>query len=401
MIDIFVKRGDELEEAYLWRIGTAKDSGLIDKTWSEIADMINKNYREDESEYRSESAYRKLYATAKKFKEAGIFANEPSEEANEFIELKAELKKEKQKLSDERRALNKIYRESARNEADLDRFERLIQESGRKSFPIISFPNSYSKNEMIICVSDFHMGIDADNYFGTYNASIALKRLNEYLLEIIKIKEVHEVSTAHIILLGDIISGNIHVTTQLENRENVVEQVQTAAELLSSFVYEISKHFASVDINSVAGNHSRTGLKDQVLRNERLDDIVPWYMEAKLSHLENVHFVQNFNYDSTIGVITVCDKEYWFVHGDYDSFSESGVSKLVMLIGHKPTAIFYGHFHHCSFDEISDIQIVRSGSFCGTVDDYSVSKRLGGKPSQMVCIADGDGIVNLYPVRLK
>lgn len=63
----------ENEEQFLWRIGQAKDSGVIDLDWCEIADIINKEFRADESEYRLESAYRKPYQQAKRFYEANVF----------------------------------------------------------------------------------------------------------------------------------------------------------------------------------------------------------------------------------------------------------------------------------------------------------------------------------------
>ena len=88
------------------------------------------------------------------------------------------------------------------------------------------------------------------------------------------------------------------------------------------------------------------------------------------------------------------------VHGDFDSFSEKGVSKLVMMLGFKPTAIFYGHLHRCSFDDIAGVKIIRSGSFSGTSDDYTISKRLSGQPSQMVCVVDSNGINACYTVQL-
>lgn len=115
---------------------------------------------------------------------------------------------------------------------------------------------------------------------------------------------------AYVLLLGDLLNGEIHFTTQLENRENVTEQVQKTAELISAFVYELSKHFKCVYVNGVAGNHSRISFKDQVLRGNRLDNLIPWYMKAKLSHLDNVVFIDDNNYDATIGRCTVRGKEY-------------------------------------------------------------------------------------------
>ena len=93
--------------------------------------------------------------------------------------------------------------------------------------------------------------------------------------------------------------------------------------------------------------------------------------------------------------------QYLLVHGDFDSFSEQGVSKLVMMIGYKPTAILYGHLHRCSLDDVGGVKIVRSGSFCGTSDDFTVSKRITGSPQQMVCVVNKNGIDACYPVSLS
>ena len=73
------KLPDESEEQFIWRLGQAKDAGTLDMGWDEIADIINIECRDDESEYRNESAYRKPYQSAKKFYEANVFKNLTSE----------------------------------------------------------------------------------------------------------------------------------------------------------------------------------------------------------------------------------------------------------------------------------------------------------------------------------
>ena len=393
---------DENECQFLWRLGQAKDNGLIDYSWLEIADIMNKEFRDDVTEYRNESAYRKVYQSAKKLFEANVFnQNQNDSYIQELRETKHEIRKEKQRLFDERRAINQTLRVKARAEQDLDMLKSLIIENGKTCFPMVESDTYISDNDLIIALSDFHLGIDVDNNFGTYNAEIAEKRLKEYIQRILKIRNLHKSQNAYIVILGDILSGNIHFTTQLENRENVIEQVQKSAELISAFVYELSKYFENVYVNGVAGNHSRISYKDQCLRGERLDNLIPWYMKAKLSTVENVKFIDDNNYDPTIGKIEIRGQEYLMVHGDFDSFSESGVSKLVLMLGYKPKGIFYGHLHRCSYDEIAGVKIIRSGSFCGTSDDYTISKRLSGAASQMVCVATKDGIKACYPVELK
>lgn len=392
---------DENEERFLWRIGQAKDNGTLDLSWAEIADVINKEFREDISEYRCEAAYRKPYQQTKRFFEAGVFENfSTSDYITELQEQKQEIRKEKQKLSDERAALNNRLRQNARVEENLSYLEKLIKDSGKTTFPEFHNEVNISNNDLFIALSDFHLGADSDNYFGKYNSYIAAKRLNEYYNKIVDIQKTHNSENAYVCLLGDIINGEIRHTVQLQNRENLIEQIQRASELISAFVYNLSKSFKNVYVNSVAGNHSRTSMnKDEVLRNNRLDTLIPWYMKAKLSHINNIGFCEN-NIDPTISNWEIRGNKYLMVHGDYDSYSESGISRLVMMLGFKPTGIFYGHLHRCSYDDIANVKIIRSGSFCGAIDDYTVTKRFSGSPSQMVCVLNDNGVVACYPIEL-
>ena len=394
---------NENEEQFLWRLGQEKDKGLLDLSWDEIANIMNREFRDDESQYLTPTAYRKPYQYAKRFMDAGVFQKygDDSSYIYELREAKETIQKEKQKLSDERTAINRKLRETARTEEDLARLEALIRENGKTVFKPMYTDMTVSDNDMIIAVSDFHLGTNVNNSFGVYNSEIAEKRLIRYLEQIIEIKNLYQSENAYILLMGDLISGEIHITNQLENRENLTEQVQKSAELISAFVYEICKHFKNVYVNGVAGNHSRTSFKDQVLRGNRLDNLIPWYMKAKLSSVENIAFIDDGNFDSTIGCVDIRGNHYLFVHGDYDEFNEKGISRIVLMLGFKPTAIFYGHMHHCSFDEIANVKIIRSGSFCGAADDFSVTKRLSGKPSQMVCIATNDGIKTICPIDLS
>lgn len=394
----------ENEEQFIFRLGQAKDSGQLDMSWEELADIINHEFRESEDEYRTEAAYRKPYQYIRNFINAGAIKQYESEDKY-FEELrlqKQELQKEKQKLSDERTALRKILREDARGEVNLETLEKMIIENGRTTLPPVTC-KKYNENDntLFICISDVHMGMIFHNEFGRYDSDIAVDRMNQYLEEILRLKELYHADDAYLCLLGDLVSGRIHITTQLENRENVIQQVQKVSELISSFTYELSKNFNLVEVNSVSGNHSRIGLKDEVLRGERLDDLVLWYMEAKLSHLDNVVFVNEFNTDPTIANCFVCGKEYVAVHGDYDAYSESGVSKLILMTRVIPEGIFYGHLHHNSYDNIAGVKIIRSGSFCGCGDDYTTSKRIAGRPEQVVCVMNEDGIKAFCPIEFK
>ena len=392
---------NENEEQFLWRIGQEKTNGTLDMNWTEIADVMNKEFRDDVSEYRSEAAYRKPFQQALRFWESGVFKDYSQlDYIKDLQEQKQEIRKEKQKLFDERTAINKKLRDNARIEENLSYLERLIKQNGEETFINVKNSVQPSDNDLFIALSDFHLGADNENYFGSYNSDIAKRRLEKYLTKISEIQQLHKSENVYVCLLGDIINGEIRHTVQLQNRENLIEQVQKASELISAFLYELSTMFANVYVNSVSGNHSRTSMnKDEVLRNNRLDTLIPWYMKAKLSHIKNISFCED-NIDPTISNWEIRGKKYLMVHGDYDSFSESGISKLVLLLGYKPEGIFYGHLHRCSYDSIADVKIIRSGSFCGAIDDYTITKRFSGVPSQMVCVLNDNGVKACYPVEL-
>ncbi len=68
------KLENENIEQYIWRLGTAKDQGLIDESWADLATIINKEAGDGVNTY-SESTYSKPYRQAKRFYDAGVFTD--------------------------------------------------------------------------------------------------------------------------------------------------------------------------------------------------------------------------------------------------------------------------------------------------------------------------------------
>ena len=91
---------------------------------------------------------------------------------------------------------------------------------------------------------------------------------------------------------------------------------------------------------------------------------------------------------------------YYLTHGDFDSTSDTSISKLVMMTGVMPYAVCMGHRHFPMMTESSGIKVVRCGSLCGAGDQFTVEKRLVGKPNQTVMVCSTSGIETYYPVAL-
>ena len=119
--------------------------------------------------------------------------------------------------------------------------------------------------------------ITFDSFWGSYDSDIAKCRLNDYLNGVIRIGKLHNASKIHCISIGVQISGFIHQTIQISNKENVIEQVKLTIEYISSFCYELTKHFEEVYFYDVLGNHSRLPPnKDNAVKDERLDLLIGW-----------------------------------------------------------------------------------------------------------------------------
>lgn len=402
MADNLRKRPDESELAFIYRLGTLKDDGVIDMTWGALAEVLNKQLRDPDEEW-SESAYRKKYSLIRDAYEQ-IFSNYKNDDyLNELVLQKQEIQKEKRKLYDERLDLNRRLREEARLETTIDRIDHTLSDISARFFSDNTYdlPQIISNRKMIVCLSDMHIGADYCNADGKYNTEIAKERLQQYLAEIKDIQGRYGCSDCVVAILGDCISGSIHRTISITNKEDVVEQVKTASMLISEFIDMLSHWFENITVYSVGGNHSRIEKKaEDALLSERLDNLIPWFVEKMMSGKDNVDVVSH-TFDDTLGIFNVGDKVYFIQHGDYSSITDAAIGKLVLWAKQTPYCILTGHMHYPAMTDVSGIKVVQSGSLCGSGDEFTRQKRLTGKPSQTVLVTKGDGsIYGVFPIEL-
>lgn len=312
-----------------------------------------------------------------------------------------ELQKERQKFFDQRNALNKLLRERSRQE-ELNEILTEAVKSG--NLPQLNYQRveiEPTDNDLLVSLNDIHYGANVQNYWNTYNSDICREMMCRYLDRIIAIGETHRSENCIVWANGDEISGNIHQSITVTNKENVIEQIKGVSELIAEFLAELSKHFRQVVFVSVAGNHSRIDPnKDRALVSERLDDLVEWYLGARLQNFENVQIgIGSEKVDDTMYLIDVRGKTYCGVHGDFDG-SASKVQSLQTMARKPLYAVLSGHLHHNKMDEVQGVKTIMAGSFLG-MDDYCVQKRIVGRAEQMVCVCDADGVRCSYGIPLQ
>lgn len=385
-----IKRLDnENEVQFLWRLGQAKDNGVEDLSWNDIADIMNQEFRDDVTEYLSEAAYRKPYQQAKRFFEAGVFENFTDEKYLETIrEAEKSARKERFKLFDERTARRKDERTEARNEVLIESFKNIIKEHQPIRFDYVPHQISHCDNDMIIHLTDIHYGVFVNSVFNKCNGEIIAERLKKFLREIQEAVNLYKPENAYVILGGDMIHGLIHQNGRIESNENVLSQVVKVADLICDFVYELSKMFNKVDVYTTAGNHGRISpKKENNALGENLDLLIPEFGRRTLQNIKNVSFMDNLmSYD--IATFEVRGWSIFATHGDKDSRNTvvSNMTDFARQVGCPlPDICYLGHRHTNAYSTQHGVKVIESGCV-GGMDNYAISMRLVGMPEQTITI---------------
>lgn len=313
---------------------------------------------------------------------------------------KIELQIERQKFYDQRNAFNRVVRERSRQEELNEILTEAVMAGNLPQLQYVRSDVQQSDNDLLVSLNDIHYGANVSNYWNTYNSDICREMMCHYLDRIISIAETHHSENCIVWANGDEISGNIHQSIAVTNKETVIEQIKGVSELIAEFLAELSKHFSHVTFVSVAGNHSRIDPnKDRALVSERLDDLVEWYLNARLQNFENITIGGCEKIDHTMYLVDVRGKTYCGVHGDFDG-SAGKVQSLQTMARRPVYAVLSGHLHHNKLDDVQGVKTIMAGSFLG-MDDYCVQKRIVGKAEQLVCVCDEGGVRCSYDIPLQ
>ncbi len=376
--------------------GKLVDKTLADVDYSELSEYI---YGQS---YSSDVARRMMYGskyTLSLQDEERTGEIQDQEILSALDQQLIELRKERQRFFDQRSAFNKVVREQARQEELRD----LLMDAVRRGGDLPTLQNvpacvAPSDNDLLISLSDIHYGIEVHNAWNRYSPEICAKMMSGYLERILEIAKTHGSENCVVFNNGDSISGNIHMTVQLANKENAVNQVKGVSELIAEFLAELSRNFNCVRYVSAAGNHSRLNTKENSPIDERLDDLIEWYLQARLQDFQNIHIETEARIDPTMALFDIRGKTYLGVHGDLEK-NAAHIAALQKMAGRPIYAILTGHFHHNMTDQVQNTKVLMTGSFLG-MDDFCVQKRIVGNAEQMVSVCDRNGVLCHYDIPL-
>jgi predicted phosphodiesterase len=361
-------------------------------SWNDIAQLWFDHTGERKSDDHFRKYRRKLLNKSNKVESKQL-------EIDDFEDKIIQFQKEKYKIQDQKREYRNLIRQEARFEHLRDEIIKAVKEVANLKPLIWSKPHPiHGAKEAVVLFSDWHYGIVSDNYFNKFNPEIFRERVQKLVHKTIEYGKLHQIKTLHCFNLGDLLSGILHVSVRVQNSEDIISQVKVVSEVLSEVLAKLASEFEEVKFYSVRGNHDRvTPNKADALSKESFADIIPWFIEARTSHISNLKVMPN-TYDDEMIVADVCGHKVIGVHGHKDRVHEVAQNLTVML-KMIPATICLGHYHHNWEKEFNGIDVVVNPSLSGT-DEYARDIRKVSKPAQKMLVYDETGQIATYKILL-
>lgn len=403
--DILVRLPNETEDETLMRIGSAKRDGLLDATWVEIADWFNTTFRQDETEYRSESAYRKKFKNFIDAKDMLVKQNAVESGASDELNVKLrELEKAKIKLQTEKLEYNRWLREEARDELICEKICSTIREC---NYLIPPNPIAIDKpsRSAILAFGDEHYGTEFTIYglhgeiINAYSPEIFEQRMWVLFHKVLEIINKEDLTTLYVFALGDFTDGILRCSQLMKLRYGVVEGTVRYANFISNWLNELSK-YVKIKYQMVYGNHSELRMLGQpkgTFKDENTGLFVREMINARLENNPNFEMIINptgLIFDTIEGLNTLA------IHGEVRNmenaikdFSNTYNTDIKILIG--------GHMHHYKAETVGiNRDVINVPSIIG-IDDFSMSLNKTSNPGSTLLVIEKDAGISIeYKIKL-
>ena len=392
-MNILNRRERETDYEYCFRLSYAKVREGLDIDWQEIVNLCNLNWSADHCRKTMIGAIRHQdYIDAKTREQL------TNEQYTKLLEKELELRKEKVKLTDLKTQVNKQIRELARKESLSELLEdKLKQLDMQPKIINDSYKQRVTSNRDMVClISDIHYGIKTTNAISPYDSDVCKQKMDYLINKTIAFSLENDVDKLYLMILGDEISGLIHNTTRLEQREDVISQVIEVSELLYESIVKLAKNLPFVIVGLAQGNHSRVMAdKKDSLEQENFTRLIKEFLKLRLANISNVLLLEN-KFDESIIELNIRGYNVIGLHGQNDSLGK--VSKLTEMFDKKIDYVCFGHWHNSKEFENNKTEVIVNGCFSG--DDYSKRLRFYNKPIQKLLLFDDTGKIATYNINL-
>ena len=317
---------------------------------------------------------------------------------NNIIEREFNLKREKEKVKQEKNRAAEMYRWQARNEL----YKEKIIEAISNLKPIeVNLNNNYGLtsygNTALLCLSDFHAGSTFEikglhgEIINKYDFEIMKERLCVLANNIIN--DNFNCENMVIAILGDAFENVLRLSSLTKLREPVLDTVIKFSEFMSQWISSLQKMMnIPIKVICVGGNHDIQRLLGEKpsLEDENLMKIVVEFLKLRLKDFSNIEVADY----TDVAVEDIRGTSIMFQHGE-DKDLTTTINYFENLYRITIDEIYAGHFHNpenksIGFSALGDRQINRVGSICG-VDTYAKKCRVASRPSAYIALYSEEG----------
>ncbi len=187
----------------------------------------------------------------------------------------------------------------------------------------ITKPRPGSMGTPVLVVSDWHWGetVQAAQVGGVnaYNRDIAAARMQRMFSTAVELWMSYFKTPTYdrfiLPIIGDMLSGTIHEELSETNWDSILPLTWDLSEHLIAGIDLLLKHFPSVDIPSVVGNHGRLQRKPRY-KNRQVDNYEWNLLHILAAHYRNNERVRFDIADSTQLPFSVYNTQFVASHGD-------------------------------------------------------------------------------------
>ena len=405
MNDILKKLPEENEDQYIWKVGQAKDAGLIDSTWEELAPRLNAELGIEETEWRGSSAFRKAYRWMQRaydnvFRQNGFIGAQGDE-----LDIKnRELKKTLIKVQTEKLEYSRWLREEARDELICEKICNAIKANNSLITPEPLIVDKKSRSA-VLAFGDEHYAAEFTIYglygeiINSYSPEIFEQRMWDLFHQVVDIIRKENITTLYVFALGDFTDGILRCSQLMKLRYGVVEGTVKYANFIANWLNELTK-YVKVKYQMVYGNHSELRMLGQpkgTFKEENTGMFVREMIKTYLANNSNFEMIINptgLIFDSIEGFnVLGIHGEVRNMENAIKDFSNTYNTNIQVLLG--------GHMHHYKAETVGvNKDVINVPSIIG-IDDYSMSLNKTSNPGAVLfCIEENKGVTLEYKIKL-
>lgn len=343
-----------------------------------------------ENAYGSENLRKAFYVVSKLLNNLNENDCANSDEVLEELEiLKKEIKKERLKLQTVNVERNRIDRQDARLELWYEQVGNFVKKLKPPILENIKIRNTNKK--YIQTIADIHYGAEFVSSNNEYSPKIVKDRFEILKCETIKFIKEKGLSELTIVGLGDFIQGILRCNDLRINESTVVKSTVEVAQLVSSYLNDLSAYCNIVYYDVLYCNHSQQrylGTSANAMMDEDLGYVIGNYIKDCLSFNDRIKVILPKSDEMFLKINNIYNYNIIACHGHQINNINNAIKDLTMQRHEFIDYLILGHFHSdrniVNGEAYAiDTEVLVSPSIVGS-DQYSDSLFKGSKSASAI-----------------